>query len=454
MATSSTSTHLTLLTLTTIFLSINIPKAFSNTQYILPILKDTPRTQYYTSFLLGTPSFKVTLSIDLSNPWSWFTCNSVGNNETIYEPVPNSSSYHPIRCQNTTCASYDSQFCYDCDYQTCLLAKGQTCGTEPYGPYFYTHDFQEGHFIAPLITDVITVYKSSTTQMLAKTQVNNFPFGCGYISELKGLSRYTKGVLSLARKNSALPSLIARNFNVPRKFALCLPSSSTTGVNGVVYFGGGPYILPPSTNDLSKSFATTPLVVNPVDTGVTFYQGKSSVDYFVNVKSILVDGTPITINSSLLLINRNGTGGTKLSTIDGYTILHTGIYNALVKAFAAKAATMNIARVGPVSSFGACFSSKNIVGTKTGPKVPIIELVLDGGGKWSIYGYNSMVKVSNDVRCLGFLDGGVNVKTSIVIGGKQMEDNLIEFDLETSKLGVTSSLLSFGTSCSQFKGVV
>lgn len=64
-----------------------------------------------------------------------------------------------------------------------------------------------------------------------------------------------------------------------------------------------------------------------------------------------------------------------------------------------------------------------------------------------------MIKVSNDVRYLAFIDGGVEVKTSIMIGKKQMEDNLIEFDLEASKLRVTSSLLNFGTSCSQCKGV-
>lgn len=295
--------------------------------------------------------------------------------------------------------------------------------------------------------DTISIYKSADNQSPLKTPLSNFPFTCGYISELKGLSQYTKGVLSLARKDSSLPSLIAKTFKVPRKFALCLPSSSSTGINGAMYFGGGPYFSP------SLSFATTPLVVNPVDIGVTFYKGKSSVDYFINVKSILIDGTPVKISSALLSIAKNGTGGTKLSTIDGYTILHTQIYSALVTAFTTRAAAMNITRVAPVSSFGACFSSKNIVGTKTGPKVPIIDLVLDGNSKWRIYGANSMIKVSNDVRCLAFIDGGAGVKTSMVIGGKQMEDNLVEFDLESSKLSVTSSLLNFGTSCSQFKGV-
>lgn len=261
-------------------------------------------------------------------------------------------------------------------------------------------------------------------------------------------------MLSLARKEASIHGLISKKFKVPHKFALCLPSSSSNGVNGAMYFGGGPYSLPPSKLDLAQSFVSTSLVVNPVDVGTTFYKGNSSVDYYINVKSISVGGTTVKFNSSLLSIGKNGIGGTKLGTIFPYTILHTEIYNALVGAFVSKAASMNITRVASVSTFGACFSSKNIVGSKTGPNVPVIDLVLNGNkSTWSIYGANSMIKVSNDVRCLAFVDGGVTPTTSIVIGGKQMEDNLIEFDLESSKLGVTSSLLRFGTSCSQFKGV-
>ncbi|KNA06556.1 hypothetical protein SOVF_179970, partial [Spinacia oleracea] len=434
-----------LLLITIILLSWQLTESTtSGSPYLLPILKDFSKPQYYTSFLLGTPSFRVYMSIDLSNPWSWFTCNSVGNNQPFYEPVPKSSTYRPIRCSNATCDPYDSHFCYDCDYQTCAAAKGQTCGAEPYGPYLYTKQEEQGHFVAPLLVDTINIYNTTTNN---QTPLSNFPFTCGYISELKGLSRYTKGVLSLARKDSSLPTLISKTFKVPRKFALCLPSSSSSGINGAMYFGGGPYFSP-----TILSFATTPLVINPVDIGVTFNKGNSSVDYFINTKSIIVDGTPIKIKSGLLSINtKTGIGGTKLSTIDGYTTLHTEIYNALVTAFTTKAAAMNITRVGRVTSFDACFSSKNIVGTKAGPKVPIIDLVLDGNSKWRIHGANSMIKVSNHVRCLAFIDGGIKVKTSIVIGAKQMEDNLIQFDLESSRLGITSSLLNYGTTCSQFK---
>lgn len=420
-------------------------------QFLLPILKDAVKPQYYTQFLLGTPPFRVSLSIDLSNPWSWFTCHLVGSNSSSYLPVPNSSTYRPVHCVNATCTAYGSHFCYDCDFQACAAAKGQACGAEVDNPYQYTHDVP-GRQVSSLLLDLITIYKSNGPSP-TKAQLANFPFTCAYYSELKGLSQYTKGILSLARKDSTLPGLISKTFNVPRKFALCLPSSSGTGVNGAMYFGGGPYFLPPSKIDLGKSLTTTPLVVNPVDIGVTFYKDSPSVEYFFNVKSIQVGGKTVKFNTSLLSIDKNGFGGAKLSTIDGYTTLHSQVYDAVIATFVIKAAAMNITRVAAVGSFGACFNSRNIVGSRTGPNVPVIDLVLDGKSSWSIYGANSMIKVSSEVRCLAFMDGGDGVKTSIVIGGKQMEDNLIEFDLEASKLGVTSSLLRSGTTCSQFKGV-
>ncbi|KAK9725434.1 hypothetical protein RND81_05G142900 [Saponaria officinalis] len=403
----------------------------------LPIIKDSTKPQYYTTLQLGTPPTSVSLSIDLSSPWSWFACNVVGFNTTYYSGVPNSSTYRVLRCTNhKSCAIYDSNNCYNCNFPNCN-PKGQMCLGEVYPPYLYTHGSSYGgHTLANLMVDIITVYKNNDTSSFKK-RVFGFPFGCTGIDDLKGLSHYTKGVLSLARKGSnSLHSLISKVFKVPHKFALCLPSSYGPKINnGVMYFGGGPYKLSPSKINLSQHFVTTALVTNPVDVGETYEKRNSSIEYFVKLKSILIEGTPLKINSSMLLINKNGLGGTKINPIYPYTTLHTNIYNALTNAFTSKASAMNITRVARASSFSACFSSNNIVATKTGPKVPNIDLVLEGAnGVWRIYGSNSMIKVSNNVRCLAFVDGGTTMKASIVIGGKQMEDNLVEFDLESSKL--------------------
>jgi hypothetical protein len=52
--------------------------------------------------------------------------------------------------------------------------------------------------------------------------------------------------------------------------------------------------------------------------------------------------------------------------------------------------------------------------------------------------------------CLGFVNGGENARTSIVIGGHQLEDNLVQFDLATSRVGFSSTLLGRQTTCSNF----
>lgn len=60
-----------------------------------------------------------------------------------------------------------------------------------------------------------------------------------------------------------------------------------------------------------------------------------------------------------------------------------------------------------------------------GPDVPSIDLVLQNDKVvWKIFGMNSMVRIIDTVLCLGFVDGGVEPTTTIVIGAHQMEDNL------------------------------
>ena len=83
--------------------------------------------------------------------------------------------------------------------------------------------------------------------------------------------------------------------------------------------------------------------------------------------------------------------------------------------------------------------------------MPSIELILQNKKViWRIFGANSMVQVKDDVLCLGFVDGGVNPRTSIVIGAHQIEDNLLEFDMATSRLGFSATLLGRMTTCANF----
>ena len=52
-----------------------------------------------------------------------------------------------------------------------------------------------------------------------------------------------------------------------------------------------------------------------------------------------------------------------------------------------------------------------------------------------------------DLWCLGFVDGGAHRRTSVVIGGHQLEDNLVQFDLDSNRFGFSSSVLLQATTC-------
>ncbi|KAL1188551.1 putative aspartic proteinase GIP2 [Cardamine amara subsp. amara] len=152
--------------------------------------------------------------------------------------------------------------------------------------------------------------------------------------------------------------------------ALCLPS--TEGMkshSGDFWIGKGEYYYLPYGKDVSKIFASTPLIGN-----------SKSNEYLIDVKSIQIGGKAVPILH----------GATMISTLAPYTVLQTSIYKALVTAFTGSA---KMAKAPAVKPFGACFRSNG------GRGVPLIDLVLGGGAKWRIYGSNSLVKVNKNRVC-------------------------------------------------------
>lgn len=218
---------------------------------------------------------------------------------------------------------------------------------------------------------------------------------------------------------------------------------SLTNSPRVIFIGEGPYVLLPDI-DVSKNLVYTPLLTNPISTAGSSFGGGPSTDYFIGVKSIKVNGELVPINNLLLEINKeNGQGGTKISTIDPYAVLETSI-----KAFVH---SLTIPRVKKVAPFEMCYKRTSLPSTRVGPGVPNIEFVLQGkNGETSSFimsGANSMVAVTNEVLCLGFVNGGENPTTSIVIGGHQIEDNLVQIDIDNKRVGFSNSLLFQQTKC-------
>ncbi|KAK6164708.1 hypothetical protein DH2020_001572 [Rehmannia glutinosa] len=277
----------------------------------------------------------------------------------------------------------------------------------------------------------------------------------------KGLARGTTGLAALGRFKHSIPAQLSRSFSSPQVFAACLPSSST--VPGVALFNSqGPYYFSPGKVNISKSLIYSQLISGPVGSDTVLHYYYKSPEYYLGLTSLKVNKRVVPLNQTLLTIDEIGKGGTKLSTSTPYTMLQTSIYNALVDAFVKESAALNLTTNIPVEPFSMepfsiCFNVEKIRITRLGPFVPTIDLVLGNNNNnkvvWRIYGSNSMARVQNlgfDGWCLAFLDGGLNPSTSIVIGGHQLEDNLLEFDLERGRLGFSSSLLAYDTNCASF----
>ncbi|WCJ21511.1 Eukaryotic aspartyl protease family protein [Euphorbia peplus] len=395
------------------FFFSNLSPVLPETPVFAPVSKDPASHLYTITISLQTPPQPTKLHLSLSSSFTWLHCsNSTTPQQHILCTSPLCTSFHPFSCSNNSCYLYPEN----------PITRQAT--------------------LAPAILDCLTLPASPSL-------IPDFLFSCTNTFLLTGLADQVTGLAAFGRSNHSLPAQVSNSLSSPRIFALCLPSS--TDSSGVTLLGtSGPYYF--SQVEVSTSLVYTRLILNPVGTSVVSYNQQPSDEYYINLTSIQVNGKPVPLNNSQLVINENGYGGTKLSTDSSYTMLESSIYKAFVNAFMSESAAFNLSVASAVKPFDLCYEARNMFSTRVGPGVPTVDLVMERDDVfWRIFGGNSMVRIeSRDVWCLGFVDGGINMRTPIVIGGRQMEDNLVEFDLDLNRFGFSSTLLLQGTTCSNF----
>ncbi|XP_027351062.1 basic 7S globulin-like [Abrus precatorius] len=416
-----------------IFLSYTLPPTLQ-VPLFAPISKD-PSTQLYTlSLYLKTPLQPTKLHLDLGSSFTWLLCDSTYT----------SSSYHHIPCNSSLCASFHSTACSNCFHPRAPNCANDTCALFPENPLTRTT------LLDNALIDSLALPTSDGSTQGPLILISDFIFSCSSSSLLQGLATNAAGLAALGRSSNSLPAQISAALSSSLCFALCLPASTSSP--GAAFFGStGPYFTS-SKIDLSKLLNYTSLIVNPVGDTVITHDAQPSDEYFINLTSILINGHAVPINSSILTVDKNGFGGTKISTAEPYTVLETSVYKLFVERFANASAAFNLTVTEAVEPFGVCYPAKDLTETRVGPAVPTVDLVMQSEDVfWRIFGGNSMVRIERegvDVWCLGFVDGGSRRRTPIVIGAYQMEDNLLQFDLHSNKLGFTSSLLLQAATCS------
>ncbi|XP_010524797.1 PREDICTED: basic 7S globulin-like [Tarenaya hassleriana] len=401
---------------------------------ILPVAKNVNSGFYTVTIGFGTkPTVSTEFALDLGGRFPWYEC---------FTPGYNSSSYRPIRYGSPICKLVEDTSSFDCAVGVPVSpgCSNHSCQVVSYNPKY---GMGSGGGLAQDVMNFISTPDGSS--LIGSPLV----FACPsfYLIPPTDPSR---GMLGLSRHVLSLPMQLSSAFKIPRKFALCLPSKPKEAGYGDLFIGGGPYSLPPLSGDASRLFDTTPLLVNPVNER---YKGVPSYEYFIGVKSIKIEGEAVPLKKSLLSIRKDGSGGTKLSMASPFTYFHPSIFEPFYEAFMAKATEKKMVQVwADDTTYITCFDKKSIRrrGTHGPDDVPEIELVLESGGIWRIYGSDYMVDLDERKTCLQLFDGGPDAVAGIVIGSHLLEDNLIEFDLESSRFSVTSSLLVHNTSCSRF----
>ncbi|KAG2269819.1 hypothetical protein Bca4012_071949 [Brassica carinata] len=321
-----------------------------------------------------------------------------------------STSYHSIRCDSTRCKFANPN----------TSCPKNITNNKPTCRKYVSTSLSARPVNARLLRDTLDLsYTPEGVFVMDTGKISTLTLTCtDDATALKPIPKAFGGYIGFGNNHLSIPSQLVPMYKLPPKMSLCLPS--TEGMEsypGGLWIGGGPFYYLPYLKDVSKIFASTPLI------------GNNKGEYLIDVKSIEIGGKTIPILH----------GPTKICTLAPYTVLQSSIYKALVTAFVG---SVKMAKAPTAKPFSACFHSDG------GRGVPVIDLVMSGGAKWMIHGSNSLVKVSKDVVCLGFVDGDVNPKNPILIGGFQMEDNLVQFDLKASKFSFSSSLLLHNTSCS------
>lgn len=269
-----------------------------------------------------------------------------------------------------------------------------------------------------LLNDSVTLSTTNGSTDLQPFTVDKVHFWCQ-----SGASAVA--LVALSTGKSALPAQFAINSGIARKFAYCLPPHGTTNP-GPIFFGDARgYIFQSGVSlNISGVLSHTSLL-------------ETKHGYAVGLQGITLSGQSLQIKQQNLYI----------SSVEPYTKLATSVYRALRTSF--RTALYNITAAPAVAPFDTCFNASSFGVTRLGLGVPQINLHLANNVIWGIEGLNSMVSVSDSVVCLAFVDAGPRKPS--VLGTFQQQDNLVEFDLEKSRLGFSGLLAFYRTICADFQ---
>ncbi|KAG8044642.1 hypothetical protein GUJ93_ZPchr0159g29106 [Zizania palustris] len=391
------------------------------------ITQDSKTSLYTISIKNGAPP----LVVDLAGTLVWSTCPST------HSTVPClSDKCHAVHHQQPRrCRHVDGGWFW----AGRELEPGSRCActAHPFNPV--TGECSTGD----LTSFAMSANTTNGTSLLYPEEFTTVG-ACAPERLLASLPATAAGVAGFSRQPLSLPSQIASQRQFGNKFSLCLPAFATFGDTPV-------YLWTPSPNgpvDYTKIIRHTPLLTNPRNAG--FYLPVKRISVTWNGPEV-----PLSLPAGALDLDvRTGRGGVVLSTVTPYAIMRPDVFRAFAQAFdtvVARDRISSVSRVAGVKPFELCYGGTGgfAMMKRTGYDAPGIKLELAGAtGNWTILNSNYLVRGA----CVGILEMGpagmpVDGEPAIVIGGMQLENILLEFDLEKRMLGFSGLLNWDLTNC-------
>uniref|UniRef100_A0ACD5XK64 Uncharacterized protein n=1 Tax=Avena sativa TaxID=4498 RepID=A0ACD5XK64_AVESA len=427
MSTSTIHVYRVIVSSLVLLLSCTVATSDRKAPLISRLVKDTATSLYTT-----TGADKPPLVVDLAGSLVWSTCQS---------------THSTIPCESATCATAKQQSPPRCRY----VDGGRfwenrnpgspwcACTAHPLNPV--TGECSTGD-VTSLAMSISNTTEQPPEESLAIVGA------CAPGRLLRSLPARATGVAGFARGPLSLPSQLEAQRGFGNRFALCLPVFSTFG-DTPVYLSIPPDPRPGRIDFTTSGVAHTPLLTSPANAG----------GYYIPVKGISVswhgaDATAQLPAGALDLDVRTGRGGVVLSTVTPYATMRPDVFRAFARAFddaitRGKIPMTTVERVPATKPFELCYRGGfPRVKVPWSWDVPRIILELGDGAtrNWTVDNNNYVVEVDGAL-CVGILP--VDGRPAMVIGGKQLENNLLVFDLEKQRLGFSGLLDRALTSCNR-----
>lgn len=389
--------------LSTLFSTLHHPQSLKS-----PVVSgaSTGSGQYFVDLRLGTPPQKLLLVADTGSDLVWVKCSACRNCRR-HEPGSAFLARH-----STT---FSSRHCYDSACQLVPHSKHHHCNhTRLHSPCRYEYSYADGSVTSGFFSKETTTLNTSSGR---EVKVRGVAFGCAF--RISGPSVTGKsfngayGVMGLGRGPISLSSQLGRRFG--NKFSYCLMDHNISPPpTSYLLIGGTRNEIAPGNSRLRF----TPLHTNPL----------APIFYYIEIKSVSVDGAKLPINPSVWALDELGNGGTVVDSGTTLTFLAEPAYRRILTAMRRRVRLPSPAE--PTPGFDLCV---NVSGIEH-PRLPKLSFKLGGDSVFSPPPGNYFLDTADDVKCLA-LQPVTTPSGFSVIGNLMQQGFLLEFDNDRSRLG-------------------